>query len=1069
MRRKLRGYGSRLALAAASVALLCAMLPSTSAGAIANGDGLTIYGEGSVQTPRWRTWTNATNTYGAESSLPTAGGSIHQIQIAAAPDRQEVVAAVQNDGLFSNQLRVFHYNGSTWSSDWQASIGFNTSAPRFDVVYSQSTNKAFVVYSANTGSTNELRYRTYNGTSWSAEQSYNAQRTSGTVAYVKALPRPGTDEIAVVWADDSNMDMSANYYNMATNTWSGEPAAALSTNISRNGTGTSVNSAFADLAFEQVSGKLQVCWGDEGVTDLKCVTRSAGTGGSWGSVTTYSGFNVEPVEMHMASEPNTNYIAYTADDDAGTPSGEVGVWDGSTWGNIDKYATNSLNSNDQSTTNTAVGWVRSGSQSRAVVTFDNQLVSGVDWRVFNKNTSTWATQTPFTDAPTASNFNDRMHILQQNPHNPGQLMFLQREFGDDLMAKKIVFDGANITWSSVEPGGVGLETSMPGRDLGYGWSGDFAYYGQDNSPALTYTQSSFRLFNNADSTDVGSALAANNTAATLSTSGDAFRLRQNIAVSGGTMEADSQDFKLQYAGKGAGSCASPSGSPSSYTDVTASTLIAYKDNATPTSDAALTANANDPTHNVDETYVETNNFTSRADVSTGNSGMWDFALHDNGAPTTTAYCLKIVKSDGTALNSYTNYAQVTTGGAANSTPNAPSSLAQTKTGGTTLATGDWTNENSVKFTASASDPDASDTLQLCVEVQPIGTSFNSNDASQTCGTGVAYSGSAVSTNVTIGSLSDGTQYHWQARVKDSGGAYSSWQSYGGNAESTRDVGVDTSAPTGGTVYDGTSTGVDAVFNDNSLSTLSANWASFNANASGLSRYDYSIGTTAGGTDIKGWTNNGTTTSVTASGLTLQTSKLYYFNVRAVDTAGNVQSAVSSDGQLILPSLSFGVSPQTLNFSNLNAGNSYTATQSTTLTTSTNAYGGYIVRAFSSGLLQSGSNVIGDFSGGSYASPDSWQSGDIGFGYTSSDTLIQGSNIFQASTCPGGSTLSAPGCYAPFVHAGPGDIVADHTANVTGSPVANENFTISYRVTADAAQPASSGYGTTIIYSATPKY
>lgn len=1047
--------------------LLGATTPPQPAHALANGDGLTVYAEESVQTPRWRTWTNSTNTYSSEASLPTVNGVVHQIQIAAAPNGTGAIAAVQNDGLFSNQLRVLRYNGTSWSSDWQASIGFNTSAPRFDVAYSQSTGQGFVVYSANTGSNNELRYRTFNGTSWSAEQSYNAQRTSGTVAYVRAEARPGTDEIAVIWADDSNMDMSANYYNMATNTWSGEPAAALSTNIARNGTGTSVNSAFADLAFEQVSGKLQVCWGDEGVADLKCVTRTAGTGGSWGSVTTYSTFAVQPVEMHLASEPGTNYIAYTADDDAGTPSGEVGIWNGSTWGNIDNYAVNSLNSNDGSTTNTSVGWVRSGSQSRAIVTFDNQLVAGVDWRVFNKNTSTWATQTPFTGAPVASNFNDRMHIMKQNPLNPSQLMFLQREFGDDLMAKKIVFDGANITWSSVEPGGVGLETTMPNRNLGYGWSGDFAYYGQDNSPALTYDQTSYRFFANTDSTDVGAPLSGKNTVASLAASGDAFRLRQDITVSGGTLEAGAKDFKLQYAGKGFGSCDSPSGTPSTYTDVTSSTPIAYKDNPTPTSDSALTSNSNDPSPDVNETYVETNNFTANTDVPSGDAAMWDFALYDNSAPASTAYCLRIVKSNGTPLDTYSKNPQITTSsGVTNTAPTSPTSLAQTKTSGTTLSTGAWTNESSVKFTASVSDPDSSDTLQLCVEKKPIGQSFTNTEDS--CSTGVAYSGTPVSTNVTIGSHTE-NEYHWQARTKDAAGAYSSWVSYGGNAESARDYGVDTSAPTGGTVYDGTSAGVDAAFNDNSLSSLSANWSGVNSGLSGLDHYEYSIGTSPGNTSVKGWTSTSTSTSVTATGLSLHTSQPYYVNVRAIDNAGNTQTGITSDGQLVLPSLSFGVSSPTLTLDNLNASNNYTDSKTTTLTTSTNAYGGYVIRAFANDYLRnSGLQTIPDFTGGSYAAPDSWQSSDTGLGYTSNDTSVQGANKFQAATCPGGNALASPGCFAPFSQSAPGDIVADHASGVSGTPVTNEQFTLTYRVTAPSGQAANS-YQTTIIYSALPVY
>jgi len=402
---------------------------------------------------------------------------------------------------------------------------------------------------------------------------------------------------------------------------------------------------------------------------------------------------------------------------------------------------------------------------------------------------------------------------------------------------------------------------------------------------------------------------------------------------------------------------------------------------------------------------------------------------------------------------------------ANNPPNSPTSLAQKKTDDTVLAVGDWTNETSVKFTATATDPDASDNLYLCVEKDLLGTAFSNVEDS--CGVGVSYSGTGVTVTVTISGLTDASEYHWQARVKDAASAYSSWVSYETNLETERDFGVDTTDPTGGTVYDGTA-GVDKDFNDGSLSSLSANWSGFDASVSGLDHYDYSIGTTAGGIDIKAWTNIGTGTSVTATDLTLTTSSPYYFNVRAVDKAGNTQDPViSSDGQLVAPSLTFSIDPGSVSFANLNAGNSYTDSKTATLTTSTNAYNGYVVRTFVTDYLRSVDNnfTIIDFNGGTYASPGEWLSDDRGFGYHSSDTLVQGANKFNITPCPGGGN---PPCYAPFSHTGPGDIVADHTENVSGIPISNEEFTMTYKVKIDPIQEAST-YSTVITYGITAQY
>jgi len=400
----------------------------------------------------------------------------------------------------------------------------------------------------------------------------------------------------------------------------------------------------------------------------------------------------------------------------------------------------------------------------------------------------------------------------------------------------------------------------------------------------------------------------------------------------------------------------------------------------------------------------------------------------------------------------------------NTAPNSPTVLIQEKTDNTVISTGGWTNQTSVRFEVTASDPDTSDNLTLCVESKNISTGFVNTEDS--CSSTVAYSGTPVSITHTIAGIADTSEHHWQVRLKDQFSVYSSWVSYGGNAETVRDFGIDTTAPTGGTIFDGSSVGIDASFNNGSLSQLSANWSGFNLDVSGLLNYEYSIGTTVNGTNIVNWTSNGTGTSVTVAGLTLQSSQIYYFNIRANDNAGNF-FIKNSDGQVVAPSLSFSISSNFVNFVNLNNANSYSDTKSTILTTSTNAYNGYVVRLFKTDFLRSSANptnIITDFTGGSYAAPANWAS-STGFGYTSDDALIQGVNKFSPPTCAGGGV--AP-CYAPISSTAPGDIVADHTSLVTGTPISNQTFTITYRVTTPLTQVAGT-YSTALVYTIIPQY
>ena len=180
----------------------------------------------------------------------------------------------------------------------------------------------------------------------------------------------------------------------------------------------------------------------------------------------------------------------------------------------------------------------------------------------------------------------------------------------------------------------------------------------------TFEQSAYRLFNNNDSTDVGVALAVQDTAATLGSAGDAFRLRLLLHVGAAELVISGESFKLQFAEQ-SGTCDSAF-LGETYTDVTTSTVIAYNNNPTPTDGDSLTSNANDPTHSghtvVNQTYEELSNFTnSVAAISSGQDGKWDFSLVDNGAVLDTPYCFRVVKSDGSPLSSYSVVPEIITG------------------------------------------------------------------------------------------------------------------------------------------------------------------------------------------------------------------------------------------------------------------------------------------------------------------------------------------------------------------------------------------------------------------------
>ena len=110
--------------------------------------------------------------------------------------------------------------------------------------------------------------------------------------------------------------------------------------------------------------------------------------------------------------------------------------------------------------------------------------------------------------------------------------------------------------------------------------------------------------------------------------------------------------------------------------------------------------------------------------------------------------------------------------------------------------------------------------------------------------------------------------------------------------------VDTTAPSPPpAVRDGTGADISTT---SSLTQLSANWDVSTDNETGISGYQYAIGTTTGATDTVAWTSLGNVTTVTKTGLSLAIGQTYFFSVKAVNGAGLTGAATNSNGQTALP-------------------------------------------------------------------------------------------------------------------------------------------------------------------------
>jgi hypothetical protein len=171
-------------------------------------------------------------------------------------------------------------------------------------------------------------------------------------------------------------------------------------------------------------------------------------------------------------------------------------------------------------------------------------------------------------------------------------------------------------------------------------------------------------------------------------------------------------------------------------------------------------------------------------------------------------------------------------------------------------------------------------------------------------------------------------------------------------------------------------------------------------------------------------------------------------------SGTWYAGMSSD-------LEFSVDSSSVNLGNLNQANTYTATNTTMLYTTTSYSGGYTVKAYATnqGRLNFSSYYIIRWPY-SNSAPQSWLgtcegSAECGFGYTTDDNNLGGGTSSRFNNATN---------YAGFATTTPGDTVADETTAVPSG----SQHTITYKVSAPALQEAGI-YDTTVYYICTVNY
>lgn len=560
---------------------------------------------------------------------------------------EKLVAAYDNCGAPINDqcIWMYRWTGSAWAEeDFYIDVD-SASAPDMtddtrimDIEYEDVSGDALFVYSDDT---NQLKYRRKPvGGSWDVSSSNAGTGMDSRKRWVKAKAKYGSDDILVGYLND-NSRIGAIIWNGTTNTFSNQfddddtPAQTEATGDDEE--------AF-DIAWETQSGTPMMFWGTP-ANEIRYIEYSSG---AWQSeaVLYDTGFTNDVEWVMASSDPRTtsNLIALAFQESDGdtveeTTACEFGVWDGSAA--VTRPTEITCRSDYDGRLN-AVQFEKGTGQAMWVYGISETGVTGnsMAWR-------TWNAIDGFSSSTTTTGDTGNLESIQLHSDlNTLSMIALYGDSNGDLWHRE--WDGNS--WSALSANAIYTNIQNSGENAeAYGFGFD------RNIETLV----AYRWFNNANSTNVGSALTGGqDTPVILTTANPDIRLRILLYYPD-TLAINGRTYNLQFIDPGSGSCENPGGdgTPADWTDVpTSGSYISFMNNGAVADADNLTANGNDPTYAGtirNQDYEESNTFiNSVAGFSGDEVGKWDFALHDNTIydNTAQAFCFRVTRSNGIVLH-----------------------------------------------------------------------------------------------------------------------------------------------------------------------------------------------------------------------------------------------------------------------------------------------------------------------------------------------------------------------------------------------------------------------------------
>lgn len=262
-------------------------------------------------------------SWGPNLAMPSIGREPTFVMLHSAPTRNETVFCAED---YDFDVNVVLFNGTSWGPVTEVCSDTNEENDRaMDAAYELVSGDAMVVHWKY--AVGKIGYRTWNGTTLSAESLLTLPGYTQESDYLTLYPRPGTDEI-VLLAEDGDTPtcrLSACIWNG--NSWGSW--TTISTVVSSD------DEECYSMAFESQSGDGLLVYADTGQSQPRYRTLS---GSTWSAQSLMPTIGATPIWVRLAADQTGNTILFASLDDQRDVN--VNVWNGSAWGSNLEVETN---------------------------------------------------------------------------------------------------------------------------------------------------------------------------------------------------------------------------------------------------------------------------------------------------------------------------------------------------------------------------------------------------------------------------------------------------------------------------------------------------------------------------------------------------------------------------------------------------------------------------------------------------------------------------------------------------------------------------------------------------------